>query len=153
MNRLELLIPPPVTMLVTGILMWGSSALFPWLGFTWLYSTAWGGATALLGLAVSLSGVVTFKRARTTVDPRRPGEATTLITSGIYRYSRNPMYLGVMLILVGWALFLGNLLSALLIVGFVVYINRYQILPEERLLQEKFGADFVAYKEKVRRWI
>jgi len=63
------------------------------------------------------------------------------------------MYLGVILVLVGWALFLGNLLSALLIVGFVLYINRYQILPEERLLQEKFGADFLAYKDKVRRWI
>lgn len=153
MNRLELLIPPPVIMLATGVLMWVASTLFPALAFPWLHSAAWGAAAALLGLAVSLSGVATFKHARTTVDPRRPAEATTLITSGIYRYSRNPMYLGVMLVLIGWALFLGNLLSALLIVGFVLYINRYQILPEERLLQEKFGGDFTAYKGRVRRWI
>ena len=153
MNRLELLIPPPLIMLTTGVLMWVASMLFPGLAFPWLHNAAWGSAIALLGLAISLSGVATFKHARTTVDPRRPAEATTLITSGIYRYSRNPMYLGVMLVLIGWALFLSNLLSALLIVGFVLYINRYQILPEERLLQEKFGADFIAYKGKVRRWI
>lgn len=153
MNRLELLIPPPLIMLTTGVCMWALSMLFPELALPWFYSPASGAATALLGLAISLSGVATFKRARTTVDPRRPAGATTLITSGIYRYSRNPMYLGVLLVLIGWALFLSNLLSALLIVGFVLYINRYQILPEERLLQEKFGADFIAYKGKVRRWI
>lgn len=153
MNRLELLIPPPVIMLATGVLMWVFSKLLSGFAFPWIHSGAWGAATALLGLAISLSAVATFKHARTTVDPRRPTEATTLITSGIYLYSRNPMYLGVILVLVGWALFLGNLLSALLIVGFVLYINRYQILPEERLLQEKFGADFLAYKDKVRRWI
>lgn len=106
-----------------------------------------------MGLAISLLGVVNFKRARTTVDPRRPAEATTLVTSGLYRYSRNPMYLGVLLVLIGWALFLGNLVSVLFIVGFALFINRYQILPEERLLQEKFGADFMAYKARVRRWI
>ena len=153
MNRLELLIPPPAIMLTTGVLMWVSSMLFPGFAFPWLHSGAWGATAALLGLAISLSGVAAFKHARTTVDPRRPTEATTLVTSGIYRYSRNPMYLGVLLVLIGWALYLGNLVSALLIVGFALYINRYQILPEERLLQEKFGADFLAYKDKVRRWI
>lgn len=153
MNRLELLIPPPVIMLATGVLMWVFSKLLSGFAFPWLHSGAWGATAALLGLAISLSGVAAFKHARTTVDPRRPTEATTLVTSGIYRYSRNPMYLGVLLVLIGWALFLGNLLSALLIVGFALYINRYQILPEERLLQEKFDADFIAYKDKVRRCI
>lgn len=153
MNRLELLIPPPVIMLATGVLMWVFSKLLSGFAFPWLHSGAWGATAALLGLAISLSGVAAFKHARTTVDPRRPTEATTLVTSGIYRYSRNPMYLGVLLVLIGWALFLGNLLSTLLIVGFALYINRYQILPEERLLQEKFDADFIAYKDKVRRWI
>ena len=153
MKRLELRIPPPVIMLATGILMWLASILFPGLSVPWLHSAAWGAVTALLGLAISLLGVADFKRARTTVDPRRPAEATTLVTSGLYRYSRNPMYLGVLLVLIGWALFLGNLVSVLFIVGFALFINRYQILPEERLLQEKFGADFMAYKARVRRWI
>lgn len=153
MKRLELRIPPPVIMLATGILMWLASILFPGLSVPWLHSAAWVAVTALLGLAISLLGVVNFKRARTTVDPRRPAEATTLVTSGLYRYSRNPMYLGVLLVLIGWALFLGNLVSVLFIVGFALFINRYQILPEERLLQEKFGADFMAYKARVRRWI
>src|SRR5690606_11874864 len=103
-KRHELCIPPPVIMLATGTLMWLASILFPGLSVPWLHSAAWGAVTALLGLAISLLGVVNFKRARTTVDPRRPAEATTLVTSGLYRYSRTPMYLGVRLVRTGSAL-------------------------------------------------
>lgn len=153
MSRLELLIPPPAVMLVTGAIMWLLSALFPGLALPWLHSRAGGAVIGLLGLSISLAGVLAFKRASTTVDPRRPAETSTLVTSGIYRHSRNPMYVGVLLILLGWAVSLGNPLSALCALAFVAYITRYQILPEERLLLGKFGAEFLEYKSKVRRWI
>lgn len=157
MNRLELLVPPPLVMLVSGLLMWLISALLPVFSLAWLYSPALGAIIGsifgLLGVAISLTGILTFKRLRTTVDPRRPAASSRLATSGVYRYSRNPMYLGVLLILIGWAFVLGNWLSALVPIVFIAYITRYQILPEEQWLQKKFGSDFLEYKRTVRRWI
>jgi len=153
MSRLELLVPPPVIMLLTGLVMWMLAGLVPALGVPWGGSLAAGAVIALLGLASGLAGPIPVGRARTPADPRRPARASTLVTAGIYGYSRNPMYLGVLLILIGWAVYLGNVLSGLCALGFVAYISRFQILPEERLLQEKFGEDFLAYKSAVRRWL
>ncbi|WP_322994797.1 isoprenylcysteine carboxylmethyltransferase family protein [Castellaniella sp.] len=153
MNRLELRIPPPAIMLVAGGIMWLLSASFPGLAVSWDFSLIVAVALALLGVVVSLAGMAIFRRSGTTADPRQPAQASALVVSGIYGYSRNPMYLGILLILVGWAVFLGNPLSVLLLVAFVCYITRYQIVPEERLLQEKFADEFSAYKTKVRRWL
>lgn len=153
MTRLELAIPPPVVMALTGLLMWLLSWLFPLLVVPWISSATGAVGLGLAGLAIALAGVITFKRASTTIDPRQPARAATLVTFGVYRYTRNPMYLGVLIMLLGWAVFLGNLLSLAAAFLFVPYIGRYQIKPEERLLQEKFGADFVAYKTRVRRWL
>src|SRR5690606_37573393 len=129
------------------------SEIFPTLTVAWLHSVVAAVAIALLGIAVSLTGIATFRRARTTIDPKNPAEASSLINSGIYRYSRNPMYLGVLLVLVGWVFYLGNLLSILGIFIFIAYITRFQIIPEERLLEEKFQAKFLSYKNNVRRWL
>jgi protein-S-isoprenylcysteine O-methyltransferase Ste14 len=153
MNRLELAIPPPVVMLVIGLIMWLLSRLFPALALPWGSNVTAAVVLGLAGLAISLAGIASFKRASTTVDPRQPGQASTLVTFGIYRHSRNPMYLGVLLTLIGWAVFLGNVLALATAFAFVPYMNKYQIGPEERLLQEKFGGAFSAYKAKVRRWI
>lgn len=153
MRRFELLIPPPIIVLLVGLMMWLSSMAFPGLTSAWRYTITVAVVTGLLGIAISLAGMVPFVRARTTMDPKHPGQASTLITSGIYHYSRNPMYLGVLLVLVAWAVYLGNLLSVLWILVFIVYITRFQIIPEERLLQEKFGAAFTQYKSKARRWV
>lgn len=153
MKRLELLVPPPVVMLLIGLLMWVLSKMFPAFAFPWLHSDAAAIATALLGTAISLAGVITFRRASTTVDPKRIEDVSTLVCSGIYRYSRNPMYLGVLLVLVGWAIYLGNLLSILCLFVFIAYITRFQIIPEERLLRERFGEKFHSYQNQVRRWL
>jgi len=153
MKRLELLIPPPLVTLLIGLMMWLLSEMFPALTLAWLHSIVAATATGLAGLAISLTAVVTFKRASTTLDPRHPAGTSTLISSGIYRYSRNPMYLGVLLVLVGWAIYLGNLLSILCTFVFIAYITRFQIIPEERLLQEKFEVEFLSYKSRVRRWL
>lgn len=137
MKRLELLIPPPLVMLFIGLIMWLTSIIFPTLTATWLQSGVAAAATALLGLVISLAGILTFQHSRTTIDPRHPTETSTLVSSGIYRYSRNPMYLGALFVLVGWAVYLGNLLSIICTLAFIAYIRRFQIMPEERLLQEK----------------
>ena len=153
MKQLELLIPPPLVMLLVGLLMWVLSKMFPGLTVVWLQSAVAAAATVLLGIVISLTGIVTFKQAHTTIDPKQPAQTSTLISSGIYRYSRNPMYLGVLIVLLGWAIYLGNLVSILATAVFVAYITRFQIIPEERLLHEKFESEFQSYKNKVRRWL
>lgn len=100
-----------------------------------------------------LAGVLSFRRMETTVNPLTPEATTTMVTSGIYRFSRNPMYLGFLFVLVGWAIHLSNLLGFAFLPLFVWYMNRFQILPEERALASKFYEVFTAYKRSVRRWI
>jgi protein-S-isoprenylcysteine O-methyltransferase Ste14 len=153
MKTLELTVPPPIVMLVVGFIMWLLFFLFPAFTLPSISSLAGGATIGLIGFGISMAGVLTFKRARTTSDPRKPADASVLVTSGVYRLTRNPMYLGVLLVLIGWGLLLGNVLALICAFIFVPYIHRYQIRPEERLLQDKFGAAFVAYKAKVRRWI
>jgi protein-S-isoprenylcysteine O-methyltransferase Ste14 len=100
-----------------------------------------------------MAGIREFRVARTTVNPLQPGQATSMVTSGIYRFTRNPMYLGMMLLLVAWSAWLGNALALLLAALFVLYIGRFQIAPEERMLSRLFGPDFDAYRGQVRRWL
>ena len=113
-----------------------------------LQSPSWG--AAFLIEAVS---VFAFLRARTTVTPLKPEKASTLVVSGLYRVSRNPMYLGMLILLIGWTLWLGNPASLLLLPVFVIYVTVFQIKPEEAALSEKFGSDFDAYRRRVRRWL
>ena len=106
-----------------------------------------------LGLALAVVGGRAFFKANTTINPIDPSETTALVTSGIYRFSRNPMYLGFLLILLAWAFFLGSGLSFVMLPIFVVFITRYQIDAEERVLEEKFGEVYQRYRAEVRRWI
>ena len=102
---------------------------------------------------VSAAGVVAFRRSRTTVNPLSPEQASSLVVHGIYRFTRNPMYLGFLLALTGWSVHLANLAAVLLLPVFVAYMNRFQIQPEERALLQNFGARFAAYTQAVRRWL
>jgi protein-S-isoprenylcysteine O-methyltransferase Ste14 len=87
------------------------------------------------------------------VNPTQPETSSTIVTSGIYRWSRNPMYAGFLLILAGWAVQLASIAAVLLLPAFVLYMNRYQIQPEERALTDKFGAEYLSYRRRVRRWL
>ncbi|MBU0751113.1 MAG: isoprenylcysteine carboxylmethyltransferase family protein [Gammaproteobacteria bacterium] len=107
----------------------------------------------LTGGLVGMAGVVAFRRHRTTVNPFTPAKSTSLVSTGIYRFSRNPMYLGLLLALFGWCAYLANWASALMLPAFVAYMNRFQIQPEERALTEMFGPQFLAYSKSVRRWL
>ena len=151
-NALELKIPPLALVLLFGTLMWLISA---YSAFT--IASPWSSVFALafgaVGLAIALAGVVAFRRAKTTVNPLTPEATTTMVTLGIYRFTRNPMYLGVLLALVGWAMYLSNILAFAFLPFFVWYMNHFQILPEERALGAKFPDAFTAYKSSVRRWL
>ena len=153
MTALELRIPPPVVALMIGAAMWALSLVAPPLAVRGPLSTSLAIALALAGVGASVAGTLAFRRARTTVNPMKPGNASSLVTSGIYRMTRNPMYVGLALLLVGWAVYLVNVWSALGPVVFIAYITRFQIKAEERALLALFGEQYVTYTTKVRRWL
>ena len=151
MHRVDLKIPPVVTSAVTAIGMWFVSRTLPTFALAPLRVVAV--AMGIAGVMVTGSALLSFRRARTTVNPMQPSSASSLVTSGIYRYTRNPMYLGMLFVLVGWALYLANVLAFLFLPAFIVYMNRFQIEPEERAMTALFGQEFLEYASRVRRWI
>jgi protein-S-isoprenylcysteine O-methyltransferase Ste14 len=153
MQALELKIPPPLVMVLIGAAMWGIASISgPVLGVNVVRAfTAL--AVVLAGVAISLAGVISFRRAKTTVNPLKPENTSSLVSSGIYRVTRNPMYVGMLFALIGWAAFLASAWTLIGPLAFLLYITRFQILPEEKMLAALFGADFAAYKTRVRRWL
>lgn len=152
MNALELKVPPPLVALVTGLLMWWAAKLVPPLALPGVARIAVAVVFAGVGVGLAMSGVLTFRRAKTTVNPTTPAAASALVRTGVFRFTRNPMYLGLLLCLVAWAIILSSVLALLIAPLFVVYMNRFQIAPEERALAALFGDSFAAYKRDVRRW-
>ena len=153
MSFLELRVPPVALTTVFGLSMWLASTTTPTLTFSVPGRIVVALIFALIGLIVGALGLAAFYRASTTVNPFKPTEASTMVTSGVYRVTRNPMYLGLLLVLAGWAVALSNLAAAAFLPAFVAYMTRFQIGPEERALGAKFGAEFMVYKGSVRRWL
>ena len=153
MKTLELKIPPPIVAIVLVALMWLVARLSPQLSFSPPARTLLVWALVLCAGAFGVPANMAFRRARTTVHPMHPEKASALVTSGIYRYSRNPMYVAILLLLVAVAAHLGNALALLGLPVFVVWMSRFQIVPEERALRAKFGSAFDDYARAVRRWI
>lgn len=153
MKFLELKVPPPIVAIIFACLMYLSKIAVQFLSFSILPTQLISIVLFLLGSIIALSGVIHFKKAKTTVNPLAPESTSSIVTTGIYSYSRNPMYLGFLLMLFAWGIYLSNILSCVVAFGFVLYINRFQILPEERVLLELFGDLFKDYKNNVRRWI
>lgn len=152
MTKLELKIPPPLLMVVTGALMWWTSRVLITLFFSFPQQRPLAVVIAAAAMVIALSGVIAVLMASTTISPLKPENTSTLVVTGIYRFTRNPMYLGLLLVLTAWALYLGNLAAFGFLPGFVLIMNRIQIVPEERFLAAKFGPDFTAYCARVRRW-
>jgi protein-S-isoprenylcysteine O-methyltransferase Ste14 len=153
MKKLELLIPPVIVFLFVGILMWLVAYFMPDHQFEFRYQYMLVIDFVFVGAVVALFGVVGFRQAKTTVNPMTPEKSETLVNQGVYSYTRNPMYLGMALVLVGLVFLLGNWMTLVGIPVFVVYMTYFQIKPEERVLEQKFGEDFHLYVQKVRRWI
>jgi protein-S-isoprenylcysteine O-methyltransferase Ste14 len=133
--------------------MWGLSLLVPPLPVAAVPKATLAILIALTGVAFDLAGLISFRRAKTTINPLKPQRTSSLVARGIYRYTRNPMYVGMAFLLTAWAAWLAQPLALLGPVAFVLYINRFQIAPEERVLGTIFGEEFAAYKARVRRWL
>lgn len=153
LDFLERKIPPLMLLILTGCGMWIINIL--WLPgiFPRPISVILMLASAIAGVALMASGVLDLRRAGTTPNPITPEKATSLVTTGIFARTRNPIYLGMLLLLIAWALYLRNPLTYAGPLLFVPYMNRFQIRPEERALSQLFGAEFKDYKMRVGRWI
>ncbi|HEY3588061.1 MAG TPA: isoprenylcysteine carboxylmethyltransferase family protein [Myxococcaceae bacterium] len=152
-HPLETRVPPPVVALVVALAMWAANQLVPGTSTPGVVRTVVSGVLFALAILVAWSGIRTFARLRTSIDPHHPEKATTLVTGGIFRLSRNPMYLSMVLALLGWAARLGRVWLVLGPVAFVLFVTRFQIRPEERALAEKFGAEYENYRRRTRRWL
>jgi protein-S-isoprenylcysteine O-methyltransferase Ste14 len=153
MKALELKLPPPLVAGLAALIMWVVARQGPLLELAFPMRLSLAVLMVIAGLAVALAGVVSFHRAETTVNPFTPEKSLALVSSGIYRISRNPMYLGMLLGLLGWMLWLAAPWALVGPVLFVAWITRVQIVPEERALRARFGPEFEAYCRRVRRWL
>jgi protein-S-isoprenylcysteine O-methyltransferase Ste14 len=153
MRYLELKIPPLIVLSIAALLMWAIARTTPHWTLLYPGRRLLAGALLVLGIAIVVMGVLAFRRASTTVDPRSPETTSRIVRSGIYRFTRNPMYLGMLIVLIAWLALLANVGAAVVVGLFAVYITRWQIVPEERALEEKFGAEYEAYRSSVRRWL
>jgi protein-S-isoprenylcysteine O-methyltransferase Ste14 len=153
MKSLELRIPPVIVMLIVGTAMWAASQAIPSLEAPLPVRAGLAITLGSIGVLVALAGVIVFRRAGTTLHPQRPEASSAVVRSGVFAYSRNPMYLGMFLVLLAWAAWLANVVSLALAFTFVAYLNRFQIAPEERVLAARFGAAYIEYMGKVRRWL
>ena len=153
MRALELKVPPPLVALLIAAAMWGISLATPLTNVPARIRLGIAITIALTGVATAISGVAAFRRAKTTVNPLKPETSSSLVTSGIYRLTRNPMYVGLAMVLIAWAIFLSSAWTFLGPLVFVLYMTRFQIMPEERVLLGMFGETYSAYQAKVRRWL
>ena len=154
MHFLETKIPPPVVSLLFALIIWIISSV---TSVSTMLSDQQGLVAAItllvLGFGFAISGGLSFRAAATTVNPLKPETASSLVTSGVFRYSRNPMYVGLAIILLAWTIYLAAPLSLIGVLGFIAYIQRFQIVPEERAMYKLFGDEFGVYKSRVRRWL
>ncbi len=153
MKSLELKVPPPAVALGFALLMWAIASFTPALQVAMAPRVVLAIVLALAGVAFSLAGIVPFHLAGTTVNPLKPDTASSLVTSGVYRITRNPMYLGLVFVLVALAVLLASAWALLGVIGFMLFIGQFQIAPEERALSARFGSAYAAYRSSVRRWL
>ena len=153
MDWIETKVPPPVVALVCAGAMWAAARVTPAVSVAQGALDAVGSGVVVAGIAVELAGIFEFWRSRTSPNPLEPCHASTLVTGGVYRYTRNPMYVGDAAILVGWAIHLGSLVALAGVVAFVAYIDRFQIPAEERALGDLFGSVYDGFRAQTRRWL
>ena len=150
---LKLIIPPPVYMLIFAACMWLLDQYWPLAQLIDPPFNKLGFILIAGALMLDLSSLFLFFKRKTTPNPFAPKNASHLVTSGMYRYTRNPMYVGLAILLTGWAIYLGSASPFLLIPLFIFVLTIQQIKPEEETLEEKFGQEYINYKNSVRRWL
>lgn len=146
-------IPPPVWALMFAVAMW--FVAHSQFAYLWEVPNRWAFTIVLAaaGAAYAIIAVRQFGRAETTVNPLSPEKASSLVTDGIFAKSRNPMYVGLLMVLAAWTIWLQSLTNIGVAMLFIPVMNYFQIKPEERVLQELFGAEYEEYCRNVRRWI
>lgn len=150
---MKLTIPPVLQVAIAAGVMWGVSKVAPSFVVHFPGRLTIAVFLMLMGFAIAAMAIAMFYKAKTTVDPTSPSKANTLVIKGLYRISRNPMYLAMALLLAGWAVYLGSPLNLLVLAGFIQAMTLLQIKPEEEALREKFGDDYDDYRRRTRRWI
>ncbi|REL27095.1 isoprenylcysteine carboxylmethyltransferase family protein [Thalassotalea euphylliae] len=153
MEALKLKVPPVVLVFITMLLMTLTKSTTPQWALTFEFASALATTLIAVGAAIAIAGVWAFKRAQTTVNPMAPSEASNLVCTGIYRLTRNPMYLGFLLALLAFASYLQHPMTLIWCALFVWYMTEFQIKPEEHMLAEIFGRPYHDYCSQVRRWL
>ena len=153
MSTLALKVPPPIAAAILAAAMWPISSATVALPMPTTVRISLVVLFAIAGAGFSLAGAIAFRRAKTTVNPMKPENASSLVVSGVYRITRNPMYVGLLLMLVAWCVLLSAPWAIAGPVAFFLYIGKFQIAPEEQVMSQKFGTDYLAYKARVRRWL
>ena len=143
--------PPPLVALTFGFLINYTKNIFPKIEIK--NENFFGSIMIISGFIIILSSIILFKKYKTTITPLNPSNSTKLITVGIYKFSRNPMYLGLLLVLLGISFMINIIGGFLLIPLFILYLNLFQIIPEENAMVDLFKDEFLDYKKNVRRWI
>lgn len=153
MSALDHKIPPPLVFLIVAVSMWAATYVLPSSPAASPVRLAMIGLCGAVGLGFATTAFFAFGRAKTTIDPMHVDAASSLVTGGVYRVTRNPMYLALTSLLLGWAVYLSVPWTALGPAAFVLFITRFQIIPEEQALRAKFGAAYEDYTKRVRRWL
>ena len=153
MRALEHKIPPPIVTVLSAAAMWGIARLTPVVETGGTIGIAAAAALAVVGLLFAAPAVLAFRRARTTINPVDINAASSLVTGGIFGVTRNPMYIGMLFVLLGWMVFLAAPWGVLGPVAFTLFITRFQIIPEERVMAVKFSTQYAEYRERTRRWL
>ena len=144
-------IPPPIVTLICGLGIYFSRSLFPTYNHTSIVIIS--SLFLSLGTMTLIAAMLSFKKQKTTVNPLQPERASSLVISGVFKYSRNPMYLGLSLILLSAAIQFNFVGGTLIVLMFIAFITKFQIIPEEIAMEKLFGEEFVQYKKKTRKWI
>jgi len=151
MKFLNTKIPPPIVTILFAVLIFYFSESFAYIGLPFkIYISLF---FVLLGFFITFSSARNFKKKETTVNPIKPEETSQLVTDGFFKITRNPMYLGMLLFLLGLSIYNGLIVGLVFLPLFVGYITFFQIIPEENAMIKIFGEDYKAYMKKVRRWI
>jgi protein-S-isoprenylcysteine O-methyltransferase Ste14 len=153
MKSLKLKIPPPIVFFIAIACMWFIELIIPSLSYTLPFQKTVAMILSIIGGVFGVSSILTFVFSKTTINSVQVDAVSSLVSSGVYSITRNPMYLALLFVLLGWACILSNILALIVIPMYVLYMNYFQIIPEEIALESKYGDKFVQYKTKVRRWL
>jgi protein-S-isoprenylcysteine O-methyltransferase Ste14 len=152
-SALELKVPPPVVALLIAAGMYLISRVTSSISLLFAWRACAAAVMVLVGVALAISGSAAFKRNDTNINPLHPERTSSLVVSGVFRFTRNPMYLGLLVNLLGLSVLFGSAFALLGPLCFFLYIARFQIAPEEKMLRAKFGEAYSDYVSKVRRWL